>query len=239
MKVVLRILLPVVLVAGMVPALRDHVLVGHALADQQTAAEKKSPAPPTEKKPAETKAVADEENSCIQCHATLTEKDQQRFLVTVRDLAADIHWQKGMRCQDCHGGDPTVFEIKSHQAKEDFRVVKSPADVPEFCGSCHANIVYMRHYQPSPRTDQLSEYWTSGHGQRLKASGDPEGGHLHLLSQQAAWHGRRPGQAWDSSGGGSCRAGVSHARGQDVFPMPFRQGLYGRPAIPRQAAALR
>ncbi len=174
MRVVLRIVLPVVLVAGMVPALRDHGLLGHALADQQIVAEKKSPAPPTEKKPVETKAVADEENSCIQCHATLTEKDQQRFLVTAKDFAADIHWQKGMRCQDCHGGDPTVFEIKSHQAKEDFHVVKSPADVPEFCGTCHASIEYMRHYQPSPRTDQLSEYWTSGHGQRLKASGDPK-----------------------------------------------------------------
>jgi predicted CXXCH cytochrome family protein len=28
----------------------------------------------------------------------------------------------------------------------------------------------MRQYQPSPRTDQESEYWTSGHGQRLKAN---------------------------------------------------------------------
>ena len=184
MRVVLRILLPAVLVAGMVPALLDHALLGHALADQKAVPEKKSDARPAEvkpaatrpaeKKPAESKAVADEENSCIQCHAALTEKDQQRFFVTAKDFAADVHWQKGMRCQDCHGGDPTVFEIKSHQAKEDFRVVKSPADVPEFCGTCHANIEYMRHYQPSPRTDQLSEYWTSGHGQRLKASGDPK-----------------------------------------------------------------
>jgi hypothetical protein len=73
-----------------------------------------------------------------------------------------------MRCQDCHGGDPTVFEVKAHQATGEFRTVKSPADVPDFCGKCHADIAYMRHYKPSPRTDQLAEYWTSGHGQRLK-----------------------------------------------------------------------
>ena len=249
MRVVLRILLPAVLVAGMVPALLGHALLGHALADQKAVPEKKSDARPAEvkpaatrpaeKKPAESKAVADEETPASSATQRSTEKDQQRFFVTAKDFAADVHWQKGMRCQDCHGGDPTVFEIKSHQAKEDFRVVKSPADVPEFCGTCHANIEYMRHYQPSPRTDQLSEYWTSGHGQRLKASGDPEGGHLHFLSRQAAWHGRRPGQARDSCRRGPAVARVSHARGQDVFQMPFRQGIYDRPSIPRQAAALR
>ena len=48
------------------------------------------------------------------------------------------------------------------------------ADVPAFCGNCHANIEYMRRYRPSPRTDQLAEYWTSGHGKALKATGDPK-----------------------------------------------------------------
>lgn len=121
-----------------------------------------------EAKPGQIKPIADEENSCIQCHATLTEPDQKRFLVTAKDLANDIHWQQGLRCQDCHGGDPTVFEIKAHQAKDDFKTVKSPADIPQFCGDCHANIEYMRRYRPSPRTDQLAEYRTSGHGQKLK-----------------------------------------------------------------------
>ncbi len=31
----------------------------------------------------------------------------------------------------------------------------------------------MRRYRPSPRTDQVAEYWTSGHGLRLKETGDP------------------------------------------------------------------
>lgn len=135
-------------------------------------ADKPADAKPAEAKPApkaeEAVRVADEENSCIQCHANLTEKDQKRLCVTAKDFAADIHWQKGLRCQDCHGGDPTVFEIKAHQAKENFRTVKSPVDIPEFCAHCHSDIQYMRHYSPSPRTDQLAEYLTSGHGKQLK-----------------------------------------------------------------------
>jgi cytochrome b subunit of formate dehydrogenase len=83
------------------------------------------------------KPVPDAENSCIECHATLTAKDQTRFLVKVEEFANDAHWQKGVRCQDCHGGDPTVREIKSHQGGDDFRVVKSPGDHLKLCGACH------------------------------------------------------------------------------------------------------
>jgi len=77
--------------------------------------------------------------------------------------------------------------------------VKSPADVPKFCGDCHANIDYQRRYKPSPRTDQLAEYWTSGHGQRLKATGDPEVATCischdkpHGSAQDTTKHGIRP-----------------------------------------------
>jgi cytochrome b subunit of formate dehydrogenase/outer membrane biosynthesis protein TonB len=88
-------------------------------------------------KPAELMRVPDDENSCIKCHAELSEPDQVRFHVTAEDFAGDAHWQKGVRCQNCHGGDPTVFEIKAHQANDDFRVVKSPAELRGFCANCH------------------------------------------------------------------------------------------------------
>ncbi len=61
-----------------------------------------------------------------------------------------------------------MLDPKAHQAKDDFHAIKSPADIPGFCGRCHSNIEYMRHFNPSPRTDQLAEYWTSGHGKHLK-----------------------------------------------------------------------
>ena len=74
-----------------------------------------------------------------------------------------------------------MLEIKAHQAKDDFRAIKSPADIPDFCGRCHSNIEYMRHFNPSPRTDQLAEYWTSGHGKQLKATRRSESGDLYFL----------------------------------------------------------
>jgi predicted CXXCH cytochrome family protein len=118
-----------------------------------------------------------EETSCVKCHglSDLWEGDQRRLYVTAKDLADDVHWQKGLRCHDCHGGDiETTNFIAAHAVESGFRPVKSPADVPDFCGHCHSDIQYMRHYNPSPRTDQVAEYWTSGHGARLKADGDPQ-----------------------------------------------------------------
>lgn len=124
---------------------------------------------------AEQPDAAVKPSTCMTCHgeSELWEGDMRRLYVTEQDLAKDVHWQLGLQCHDCHGGDPTSTQFATvHSIEEGFRSLKSPADVPTFCGRCHSNIEYMRQYQPSPRTDQESEYWTSGHGQRLKADGD-------------------------------------------------------------------
>jgi len=44
-------------------------------------------------------------------------------------------------------------------------------DVPELCGRCHSDAGFIRKYNPSLRTDQLSQYKTSVHG-KLFARGD-------------------------------------------------------------------
>ena len=122
-------------------------------------------------------AATSQENMCLLCHGNkdVWEGDQLKYYITEADISADIHWQKGLRCKDCHGGNDHAEDLRAAHAEEDgFHTVKSPADVPAFCGNCHANIDFMRRYTPSPRTDQLAEYWTSRHGQRLKADGDPE-----------------------------------------------------------------
>jgi hypothetical protein len=118
-----------------------------------------------------------EESYCIQCHGNgdVWDKEQQRYFVSEKDFAGDIHWRKGLRCPDCHGGDPANSDVAAAHSKDaGFKTVKSPADIPAFCGNCHANIEYMKRYEPSPRTDQLAEYWTSGHGKALRAKGDPK-----------------------------------------------------------------
>jgi len=117
------------------------------------------------------------EYKCILCHGDkeLWEGERLRLYVTEKDLAKDIHWQKGLRCYDCHGGDPTTTDIaKVHSEKAKFLTLKSHKAIAELCGRCHSDINYMRQYQPSMRTDQLAEYRTSGHGKRLEATGDPQ-----------------------------------------------------------------
>lgn len=102
-----------------------------------------------------------------------TEKNQH-LIVTEEDLAEDIHWRKGLRCHDCHGGSSTLDDFADHRGDPSFRSLASPQDVPAFCGHCHSDTKYMRRYRPSPRVDQEEEYWTSGHGQRLQETGDAE-----------------------------------------------------------------
>jgi predicted CXXCH cytochrome family protein len=125
--------------------------------------------------PAQQTSALPEEYSCIACHRqggalwteTMPTVDEQA-------LAVDIHWQKGLRCHDCHGGSPEFGGFKNHRDDPTFRSLRSRDKVPEFCGHCHSNVDYMRQYNPSARTDQEVEYWTSGHGRRLKASTEGE-----------------------------------------------------------------
>jgi len=119
--------------------------------------------------------AAEEENFCIICHgeADIWDKETLRFHVTEKHFGEDMHWELGLRCEDCHGGDPAEPDFRrAHAVDADFRTIKSPADVAGFCGRCHSDNQYMRQYEPSPRTDQESMYWTSGHGQRLKEKSD-------------------------------------------------------------------
>ena len=126
----------------------------------------------------EIKSVLDDEkeNACIKCHTdpdAWDSKDPTMYKNYIppnvlEALKKELHWQKGVRCHDCHGGDPSMLDdVKAHLGKGEFRGAK-PADIPDLCGRCHSDIEYMRHFNPSPRTDQLAEYWTSGHGKQLK-----------------------------------------------------------------------
>jgi hypothetical protein len=122
-------------------------------------------------------ASAPASNFCIACHSDPERfsEEEKKFLVAEKDLESDIHWQKGLRCADCHGGDPNAEEYAGgHSKAAGFKTLKNRADVPDFCGKCHSDIEFMRRYRPSPRIDQVTEYWTSGHGKKLRADGDPK-----------------------------------------------------------------
>jgi len=81
----------------------------------------------------------------------------------------DIHIQHGLSCAGCHGGDPTSDDPDVAMSEEaGFLGVPSKREIPEFCGRCHSSIEFMRRYQPRIPTDQVAQYFTSLHGQKLR-----------------------------------------------------------------------
>ena len=107
------------------------------------------------------------ENTCLTCHGALDPPLQ----VTEQQFSSDIHSQKGLTCAGCHGGDPTKADMDAMSKAAGFRGKISRAQIPELCGRCHSDTAFMRKYNPSLRTDQLSQYKTSVHG-KLFAKGD-------------------------------------------------------------------
>ncbi|MDE3187460.1 MAG: cytochrome c3 family protein [Acidobacteriota bacterium] len=107
-------------------------------------------------------------NSCLDCHSVLPEP----LGVTQETFSHDIHAQKGLTCVSCHGGDAVTDDpTQSMSRKAGWKGKIDRRQIPALCGSCHSNPNYMRQYDPSLRTDQLSQFHTSIHGQRL-AAGD-------------------------------------------------------------------
>ena len=86
--------------------------------------------------------IKDDDNTCLQCHTHADlwdpkDKTQYRFYIAMDTLKKDVHYQKGVNCADCHGGDATILEPKAHQAG---RLPKLP-DIQKFCAHCHASEV--------------------------------------------------------------------------------------------------
>src|SRR5215470_6900583 len=106
-------------------------------------------------------------NTCVDCHGALDPPLQ----VTAEQFSHDIHAQKGLTCASCHGGDPTKADMDAMSKTARFRGKIERKDVPELCGRCHSDAVFMHQYNPSLRTDQLSQYKTSVHG-KLFVKGD-------------------------------------------------------------------
>ena len=92
---------------------------------------------------------------CLVCHA-----DKRRAFVQ------GIHSEWGIRCHDCHGGNPESLEIDPAHAGE-FVGAPDKLQTVEICSSCHADPDQMRQY--GLPADQFAELRTSRHGQLLEA----------------------------------------------------------------------
>src|SRR5712691_8798856 len=112
-------------------------------------------------------AAAQTQSTCLECHSALS----GRFQVTAEKFAQDIHSQKGLTCASCHGGDPTKADLEAMSKKAGFSGKVERSQIPALCGRCHSDGAFMRQYNPSLRTDQLSQYKTTVHG-KLLAKGE-------------------------------------------------------------------
>ena len=102
-------------------------------------------------------AQADTAYGCIICHA-----DKRR------SFTQGVHSERGIKCHDCHGGEPAAYETPvAHRG----RFVGTPTKLQtvELCSACHADPNQMRQFGLS--ADQLAEFRTSRHGQLLLGRG--------------------------------------------------------------------
>ncbi len=72
-------------------------------------------------------------NTCVLCHCTpeFWTGDKRQFFMPPDFLSEDVHYQKGIRCYECHGGNPTSLD----PADAHSRTPRS--DMTRACGACH------------------------------------------------------------------------------------------------------
>jgi hypothetical protein len=94
----------------------------------------------------------------------------------VKHFNIDVHSQVGLSCHDCHGGNPDPKLGDDIGGAMDPKYAPNPyagapkrTAVPDFCGRCHSSADYMKRFNPAARVDEVSEYWTSNHGLKLKS----------------------------------------------------------------------
>jgi nitrate/TMAO reductase-like tetraheme cytochrome c subunit len=95
-----------------------------------------------------------EDNVCVSCHVSEQIKAEYRQIPD--EWRKSWHYENGVSCNDCHGGDPED-ELMAMAPERGFIGVPSEGDIPEFCGKCHIGI--------------LENYLESGHGIALKEKG--------------------------------------------------------------------
>jgi hypothetical protein len=82
----------------------------------------------------------------------------------------DVHSGHGFTCAACHGGDSSLDDPEQAMSPaKGFRRKIARTAVPELCARCHSDAALIHKFNPKQRVDQLAQYKTSVHGQRLTA----------------------------------------------------------------------
>lgn len=99
-------------------------------------------------------AEIDPQYSCVVCHTDM----RRAFLL-------GAHSDRGIRCHDCHGGNPRSFERAGAHTGPEYIGTPDKLETVRLCASCHSDPDQMRQY--GLPAGQLAEYRTSLHGQLL------------------------------------------------------------------------
>ncbi len=116
-------------------------------------------------------AAAQQNDSCVTCHLATGDERLMRPVKASRD---DVHTARGFSCVSCHGGDPQEAGMAAMDPTKGYIGIPKRQDLPQVCGHCHSDAQVMKRYNPVPRVDQVSEYYTSAHGRLLKEFNDPK-----------------------------------------------------------------
>lgn len=107
-----------------------------------------------------------ENYNCITCHLEL---DDEVITPPVNDWMKSVHREVGIKCADCHGGDPHNEDLAMEE-EAGFLGAPDRVDIPDFCAKCHSDAKKMKEYGNLP-TNQHALYSKSVHGKK-SASGD-------------------------------------------------------------------
>lgn len=125
------------------------------------------------------------QNNCVLCHTDSANHSADTLFaiasgssassshMNLKELVGDVHFQRGISCAGCHGGDPTAdlghAHVKEWPEKDRD---KNRAWVVAFCARCHSDPKLMHEFNPALPTDQLAKFKDSPHGKTLIAQHD-------------------------------------------------------------------
>ena len=113
-------------------------------------------------------AVGKRSDSCIECH----ERMGGKYAKLAKEFKNSTHWEMGMGCIDCHGGDAASGDVTQAKSPEaGFIGIPDRAKIISVCGDCHSDSSYMKRFS-NIRTDQVELYKTSIHGIQFFEKGD-------------------------------------------------------------------
>jgi hypothetical protein len=102
-------------------------------------------------------------DTCIECHSML----EPRLSAPTRAFTEDIHYERGLGCAGCHGGNPDDPDVTAMDPDLGFRGTPTRAQIAELCASCHAKADYMKHFDPQPYIFSMDEFRTSVHCKKI------------------------------------------------------------------------